>query len=60
MIYLLAAFCGAILFLLGLVIGYISPLGVKAAVKRKAAKRSQSLTEREIHNFSNYDGSPQP
>lgn len=60
MIYLLAAFCGAILFLLGLVIGYISPFGVKAAVKKKAAKKAQSLTQREIQNFLNYDGSPRP
>lgn len=62
MIYVLMVFVGVALFLMGLVLGYVSPLGIKRAVKSKTQRAAKSHNEqtKEIQNFLNYDGSPQP
>lgn len=63
MIYLLTVFLGLALFLLGVLLGFVSPFGVKKALKKKVAtKTAQSFTEnqKELQNFLNYDGSPLP
>ena len=63
MIYLLICFAGAVLFLLGLVIGYVLPPRTLKSSKKKEHKsdiRAIAEPQREIQNFLNYDGSPQP
>ena len=63
MIYVLFAFTGLALFLLGLVLGYISPLSTEKSMKKSGSEkkaRALNQSQKEIQNFLNYDGSPRP